>query len=77
MTLIRNNTTDIHMPMNQHDTELELCKVHINSKRKHITIVNIYIALWHNTTIDIDMTNCSQHIPNYVLTSDIIAHSTL
>ena len=87
ITLIRNNitltTTDIHSTINTHNTELQMVKVHINTK--HITIANIYIpprdsTSTHYKTADTDIQHCIQYItniPHSVLTRDVNAHSTL
>ena len=63
ITLIRVNitftTTDIPSPINTHNTELQMVKVHINNT-KHITIANIYIpprdtTSTHYKTADTDI----------------------
>ena len=77
ITLIRNKMTftitDIPRTINQHNTELHLVRLHINST-KHILQSQTYTSLIETThrhnTIDKDITNS-------VLTGDINVHSTL
>ena len=84
ITLIRGNitftTTDIHLTINTHNTELQMVKLHMNNT-KHITIANMYIPPGDNTsTADTDIQHCIQYItniPHSVLIGDVNAHSTL
>jgi hypothetical protein len=78
--------TEIKIPdtVNQHNTEIQLVKLHFN-KDKFLHIANLYIHPRdaqhpHNSTIDSDIKKCVEFVTkhkNAMLTGDINAHSTL